>query len=1037
MARRRVRSQPPYCRDPFPDRDRHLDLRRLAVPCLLLLLLAGPRASAHAEEVSPIPPTPRTLGQPPSYRVGWGPLIGYDFALERPTSRLYANITKPIFGAKLWWLDGTGEGAAEVTGGDLGAAFDASLGIAWFHTGIQYETIGDDLALSLSLRFPLRRGGLLGQGDMIRFDYLPQKEEFLAGMVLRPPFSEYRMTRPRETAVTLPAGSVPSRPRGRARVDLPEASANALEVARHSILWMSRMLTPHFDPDHFAESAADCRGHMDQVGHTFPEEDQAYHRALDTAFSAVLGDSIAAGPAMAARAESLIFREVLVPYDGALCEEKVPPKADGYCARALAAFQERRAPETGVALAGPLAASDAVAGMDSVAAYRSAACTEILRQVLEAIQDASSEAASRWGESFLMWTNRGALAWLPLNYGLRPAAYDSQEEWDEVVSRVAGEPFTDVNTIEYLMMEQFHLRLKQNIQKTQRYQVTIIHDFRGTTSDGGTDIYGWDVAVDGYVRAFIDAIRDIDAGTRDRLPQYFLLLDANYYQGNDSKEVLTFLEHLTEPLHAHFDHESVRAQVQKAQAELIDSIGASAIFGKLDKRTIRAAFRVQVGVTGQFDPAFALDVTRRDHRKVAFCDVFEDDPGSGEAVFTGQGIGEHYNGSGWEDRGIVVRGTSLVALKSMTRRLLLQQGYREREIPYYLEARPYPPDYERRCAALRDRGWTTPAAVLVNETGYGVKQASALKAAIYNLAPPGSYLLSFDSLWSSEFWAGMFVSAALRGANAFVVGPTPTNAPSAAKPTLYFLRRNLRMLVEASDYFSNELSRSGGALRVGLYAHNVPTNDFRRRTDAFLAGRQQYPFLRDAIPTDSSVDSFLVRYRELFPRVPLVALQLRPWTLLHLKCQLFATAEAFRINGLPEWADVLQEHLRRRQDQSSGRSTVGIAPDLLTRRGPRSSRSLVEAFDARLAGLSPEARNRAIFMLTVGSHNQNPRSMELDGEDLVAVAGVDGAITIIDMAFILCVAEYPANPEEFDAMFPEQNLPFYMRPLRQFLKVQG
>ena len=42
----------------------------------------------------------------------------------------------------------------------------------------------------------------------------------------------------------------------------------------------------------------------------------------------------------------------------------------------------------------------------------------------------------------------------------------------------------------------------------------------------------------------------------------------------------------------------------------------------------------------------------RDHRKISFYDVTEEDPYKGGAIFTGMGIGEHYTGATWEDRGV-------------------------------------------------------------------------------------------------------------------------------------------------------------------------------------------------------------------------------------------------------------------------------------------------------------------------------------------------------------------------------------------------
>ena len=791
-----------------------------------------------------------------------------------------------------------------------------------------------------------------------------------------------------------------------------------LDVVQHSIFWMDQMLTPRFDPKHFQKDASAYRDHIRLPGHSYLEEDAAFHRALDAAFAAALDNDAPAGRAVAAVAESILFREVIIPFDRLLGQEKIPPHAGGFCYRARTVFEKRLAeirPQASAA--------------DSHASLAAACCGEIFRRILRAIEESSFAAGERWKNPFLFWSNRGALAWIPLNYGLRPEQYDTQQEWDAVLAAVTGEQFTDANTVEYLMMEQFHLALKRMIRETRDYQVTVIHDYRGRARDGTADLYGWDLVVDGYLAAFIQAIRELDEGKRDRLPQFFLFLDANYYEINGSRGVVTYLENLYQPASPNLKPKEFSNQVAAAHAILVEAIQDSRVLKGSTERQLREAFKVHVNITNPFDPAFMLDLTRRDHRKVAFRDVSEEDPSQGMALVTGQGIGEHYNGSGWEDRSLILRGSSLVQVKNAARRLILQQGFSERDVPECLRARALPPDYAERCARLREAGWTTSADFLVNETGYGAKEATVLKAAIYNLAPPGSVVLCYDSLWSSDFWAGMFLCAGLRGANVFPVGPTPPNAPSAATTTLSFLRANLRMLFQAQLFFAEDLERAGGHLRVGLYAHDVQTNDFRKRAEAVLRGRANHAFLRELFPLDPSVEKVLVEFRSQFEDVPFVELRFRPRPFLHLKSQLFGTAEAFRILGLPEMAKTLRAHLAIRQRQVNGMTSQGIGPELCHEQ--------VRAFQSHLDSLPASVRSHVIYTFTTGSHNQNPRSLLLDGEILVAVSGYDCVIALIDFMFVLFVAEWPSNEAEFDRLFPAQHLPVYLKPVMRGLKDQS
>ncbi|MGE5179468.1 MAG: hypothetical protein ACM3PF_10270 [Bacteroidota bacterium] len=964
-----------------------------------------------------LPPAPYSMGQPPLNRVRWGGLAGYNFTreTEHTTSRLFVSVARPIYGPKLGGFEGT----LEVAGGTLGnsalASGAAYIGLPWFAAGAEWAGPRGNVSPALSVRFPVRRGGLFGHGDMLRLDYHVARKEWLAGITFRPPWDGRRPWRPARTGVDLPRAPS-SFYAARGGDSLAGDVDGQVEIAAHSIEWMNRLLTPRFRPDHLQEDAAAYRDHIRMPGHTYLEEDAAYHRALDAAYSLALGDTLR-GRRAAALAESVIFRDVVVPFDGLFGQEKSAADAGGYGPRALQVFRER----LGSTLQ-PMGPADS--------ARADARSTAILRRVLGAVRGASIASGNRWMNQFLLWSNRGSLAWIPLNYGLRPEQYDTQVEWDSVLAAVTGEPYTCANRVEYLMMEQFHPELKRMIRETRDYQVTIVHDFRGRTPGGMADLYGWDLVADGYLRAFTDAVHDLDRGKRNRLPQFFLFLDQNYYESNKSRALMKYLENLYGSRAPRLNPRECQDQVNAEHDSLLAAIRRSPRLKGATERELRECFRVHVDITNVFDPSYVLDLTRRDHRKIAFRDVTEEDPWSGKGLVTGQGVGEHYNGSGWEDRSLLLRGAALVQLKSEARNLLLHQGFSEARIPECLRARSYPADYAERCAKMQADSMSAAVNVLVNETGYGPKEATVLKAALYNLAPPGSRLLCYDSLWLSEFWAGMFVSAALRGANLFPVGPVPPNAPSASASTLKFLRSTLRTMVQAREYFGEDLRRSGGELRVGLYDHACQTNDMRNRATATIHGMDEFRFLRELFPIDSSVVTYLRKYRDRWNEIPpFVQVRMRPRPFLHMKSQLFGTAESFGVLGLPEMTKTLDAYLRIRLDQVRGLNGKGIGVELY--------RDQIRAFEEKLRALPEAQRNHRIFTFTTGSHNQNPRSMLLDGEDLVAVSGNDCLISLIDFMFVLYVTDWPTTEAEFDRLFPEQHVPLYLKPLLKPMKDQS
>jgi hypothetical protein len=972
------------------------------------------RAVAQEEgsvrSASPVLPAPFSLGQPARPRGRWGALVGYSWERGLETSRIYGNLQTSLPLVPV--LDLTTEGAIGNAGRSLDGALGAYVGIPWLKLGVEYDFLDRSFPFGMIAEFAVKRGGLFRSGDMVRIDYRPARQELLIGASLRFPFQPYRMTRPRTRGAEIPrVEAIDSQPALPDSMVLPGDLELQMRRLTNAMQWIDRLVTPRFEPgDAFEASARPLRDHLRAPGHTFADEDSLYHAGLDAAYATVLHGSVASGRALALAAESVLLDRMLIPFNRLFGQQKNPSDAGGLAVSARVAFEALLEEWEGFEELPPEAASTA---------RRQA--SEIFRRLTSTVTRISVSATERWRERVLVWTRFGELAWLPLNYGLRAEQYDTQEEWDALLSRLSQHPFTTANTVKYLMFEQFHLELKRMIRDTEHYQVTVVHDFRGVDTGGETDIYGWDMVVDGYLEAFIHAIDRLDRGRIETLPQFFLILDEHYYRHNHSRGIISYLQNLWDPEDPPISNSDVRSQVMHAQERLRQAVMASPSLAGLSAEALRGAFAVHVNITNPFDPTFLGDNLMRDHRKLAMRDVFEEDPGAGVAIFTGQGIGAHYNGSGWEDRSILVRGEALAQLKSDLRRLLLRQSVRPEEVPAYLQPRPFPADYAERCERLRAEGWNTPISIPMNETGYGSKSASVLKATMYNLAPPESRLLSFDSLWLSEFWAGMFIGAALRGVNAFPVAPTPVSAPSAAGATLHFLRENVDVMFRAQLYFSREIERAGGRLRVGLYNEDVPVDDLRKRISIFIEGTRRDLFIGEIFRLDESVTEVLRQIAEGYTDVPLVALRLRSHPRLHLKNQLFGTREAFEIVGLPEWLPVLGVHMEIRRRQLNGEETEGLTPALLAVRRDSAALTLVEALRESLRRKDPGSEDRVIWTWTIGSMNQDHRSLALDGEALVAVGAESTIISFIDFMFILAIVEWPESREDFDALFPPED----------------
>jgi hypothetical protein len=687
----------------------------------------------------------------------------------------------------------------------------------------------------------------------------------------------------------------------------------------------------------------------------------------------------------------------------------------------------------------------------------------VFKQVVEYIDQAAQNSRYRWMDNrlaeFLTYDlkfkdsntsifNLGVLCWLPLNYGLRPHQYDSQAELNQVLGDILGRPLTSHNKIAYLINEQWHHEFLKTIKDTKYYHVFLIHDFRGVNDDRILDNITWDVSINGYGEAILRGINDYLSGKRAVIPHFSIFIDQFFYELNQSREVLTFLENLyklkpvklkkmTPPRNLNMiEHnnriEKITHKITDFQNRLKKAILRLKNERGWTQQDIKKQIKVHINVTNKADETygsyFIKDDLIRDHRKIVLRDIFEDVPcwgnkncDSGVAIFTGQGIGEHYVGPGWEDRSIKLQGTDLVYLKESIRQLFLDQcpRYKLKDVPYYLCPRPYPADYEYILDGLRKKGFDSSVVTVMNQTGYRTKKASVLKAALYNLMPEGSIMIAPDSIWNNDFWLSMFFSAALRGVHTYLIGASAKNHPGPTTLALGSIRNTLIRGMYIAELFKEELQKSGGSLNVGLYNTSIDATNFKERMEIILKGFEEYGHINEICSFHPIV---IEQLREIKKQLDESYHNQHSNLLqdenihdphIHLKSQFFMSKSGLKILRLKEWKPIICKYCSERINQTCGRAldTEGITPNLLKVRTDPNSPDLFEAYKN---ALTPEEVNSALFFLTVGSHNQDRRSMFLDGEVLVGVAGYDSLIAIVDMIYLLHSSVWPKNFEEFN-----------------------
>jgi hypothetical protein len=596
----------------------------------------------------------------------------------------------------------------------------------------------------------------------------------------------------------------------------------------------------------------------------------------------------------------------------------------------------------------------------------------------------------------------------------------------------------------YINGQQFQRELQRTIHEAETYHVLWLHDFGGVNGAGGVDAVGVFQAVDGYLGALTRRVRELDR--TGILPLYMVLVDLHYYEKNRGRLLLDLLE---DPLghRVRFPRgsEGAARRVEAAQAELREAVARSrtlqAGVERHGRAWLRRTVRVHVSVTNPADFSFrtsrlvgylpiAPDTAMRDHRKIAFRDVTEDDPARGEALLGGAAVGEQYTTATWEDRAILATGPALVALKDGARRLLLANGLRGEDIPEPLRPRPPAADHAGRVEALEAAGFTARSLLVHNDPGFASKDASATYLALYSLMPAGSLVVVPDSIWASHSWAGLLVAAALRGGHVYVIAPSLDNAPSAGFIQLSRSREVLARLVEIARLLGPQIEGAGGRLEVGLYTRRAAVNDLPAKLREAAENFRRHPFLRQEFPMPESVYERLERAPAELEAAGFVPEPLPPDVRerrpkLHRKTRFFLDRDAIlALASRPEVGEMLSAAVE-------DRANVTTDPEGLAVPGSRrldAYRPILEAWRS----LPDETRERAIAYMTVGSMNKDARGMMLDGEVAYLVSGEWSLQCYLDVFFLLGETTWIESQEELDRLLPPY--PQWQRRIGRWLR---
>lgn len=886
--------------------------------------------------------------------------------------------------------------------------------------GADYNLRDGRADLLIAMRTAVRRGGLLTPGTLLRINWYPTlNNSFTVGVSV--PLGEplTGRGRPQRDYVEV-AGNFDRPLPHRATPAIEQELRAPIESLRVSAEWIRRMVVPFLDQDGRSDQIAlerttrylaELRAHL--AVRSVDDEVRFFHSQLERLFTVASG-SAEAGRELARQSRQIVLDQILLPYNRLLGRKKSRDNLGELAVAARGQF-------------GRWIAASTVVPADSMVTENVLFAFQALTDILEGVR---RRAAVEW--------DAPRLVWLPLQYALLPEDYDERAELESLLRRATAVPFTDHNRISYIANLQFHRELLRMIHQTQSYHVLWIHDFPAERG-GALDWASFEQVVHGYLAALTERVASYDA--THRLPSYFIFLDEHYYEERRSRVLMNVLE---DPLRASFHLSLGTAEqadaLERALARLRAAVRNNSMLQaearEYGSAWLRNRIKVHVNITNRVDPSFLAgglvstlfaypDDLMRDHRKIAFRDVSEDDPFNGEAILTGMGVGTEYLGPRWDDRALMVRGPVLLQIRQAARDLLLSQGLSESDFPPPLRERPAAEEPLAQLAVQADAArFDSHAMALVNGTGYLPKPLNVAKALLYSLMPPGSVFKAPDSQWNSTFYAALLVGASLRGAHVLIIAPALHNAPGEGFPQMERTHELFTRLLLVRRELGAAIAAAGGEVRAGLYALPIDAHGFSSRADLWARQVAATPFIDSLLPFAAALAPAVAEWggnaaplgdcpdqRDTLPERPK----------LHLKVQFLATRELWAaITRSDEWPAFMTTYLRYRAATYSPGGQCAEA-------GPLSD-SLEQIAERIIAGAgaSPGAASFAI----VGSQNQDYRGMFMDGEVGMLFTGAESLVPLIDLVFMVGTVTWVDDQQSLDDLLPP-----YGEFMRRFARV--
>jgi hypothetical protein len=979
---------------------------------------AGAQPAGEKPHPSPAPATTAQPGAPPPFTpegsriwsMGQPPLLHWNAGavadFEKDAGLAVVGVQKPFLSPLVGVIAGRVEGL--IGGGREGVEGGARLlavsPLTRLQFGLDYDARAGKVDFLLGGEFVVRRGGLFGGGTRLRLGWLPGRDQTLQVGLSVPVGQRAGRTRPR--TVRLPIAE--------RRPPPPALESGALPPALREFRAAAEAVTRLVIPLHTRLGHDDIKAvapDLAAVSALAPADDVLAHilASWTQVFRAGVPGEGVPHATLATRARRIMLEDALLPFDGLLGQRRT--KGSLY---AFAEAAERR-----------FAAEVASAGL--TADQRTAALA-VFHGVFGELDGVRAGVRRDWRSDRRVF--------LPLQLALAPEEHDTQAEIDALIERAVDGQFEDGNRIYYVLNEAFQFEFSRTVALAERFHVLWIHDIRGSGETGGVDKVST-LQIREYLKALTDRVQRYDE--TGRLPQYHIIIDQYFYQANGTRRWMTLLEHpLTHTIDFPPGSEAEERTLREAQQALRTAVAGSerlqALRDRFGEAWLQNQVRVHVNVTHPSDFAFwsggllplmgMPDNLMRDHRKIVYYDLSEDEPAAGEVLFSGMGIGEHYAGATWEDRAIILQGPAALGIKAAARRLFERQGIKASQLAEPFHDQPRPADFDARAQAARDTlaSSVVPFARVLqghNDVGYGTKKATVSKALLLSVMPSGSVLIAPDSLWEDFLWGSLMLGSSLRGCRSLVIAPSFDNAPGTSWPIMARAYMLTSRLLALSKGLEARITAQGGLFKVGLFSEASPVGDMGARAleaeRNFAAARA---WLRVLIPfSDDTMHQWRQGAAEITAAMPPSYLvehadeNVRPK--LHMKGLYAVSRSAWDgLHARPEMTRTLLEYLTQRGRQVSGQQRdVRELPEKVW----AARRVLLAAHEA---DLSPDELAKTVRYLQIGSFNMNDRSMLLDGEVELTVSGLAAESGMLDFIIVCGLTTWVDDQKQIDALLP-------------------